>query len=197
MKKPVDLLQVGRLLNPGPVAIVSVAYRDRYNIMPVAWVTPAGFAPPMVAMAISPLRYTHDLVRRSNEFALNIPGRSLLNQVQRLGQISGHQVENKLKVVGWNQLDPEVIRTPLIAECLAHIECVLVTMVEVGDHTLFIGEVQAAQAEEAAFRGKWLLPAEAEELCPLHFLGETDFGILKPVGRAEGAGESSTPPQET
>lgn len=184
MKKSVDLLQVGRLLSPGPVAIVSVAYRDRYNIMPVAWLTSAGYAPPLVAVAISPLRYTHDLIRRSNEFALNIPGRSLLNQMQRLGKISGHQVEDKLKIVGWNRLEAEVIRTPLIEECLAHLECALVKMVELGDHTLFIGEVQAAQAEEAAFQGKWLLPAEAEELCPLHFLGETDYGILRPLGRS-------------
>ena len=57
----------------------------------------------------------------------------------------------------------------MIAECLGHLECVLYDQKTWGDHTLFVGEVVGARAEEDFFRDRWL--AEKEDFGTVHHLG--------------------------
>jgi flavin reductase (DIM6/NTAB) family NADH-FMN oxidoreductase RutF len=54
---------------------------------------------------------------------------------------------------------------PLIPDCLAHIECELVTSHEAGDHTILIAEVQYA---EIALNDRPLLLARLPRQCPNH-----------------------------
>lgn len=180
MKVEVPLRRVTRFLNPGPVVLVTAKYRDRTSVMPAAWVIPLSARPPLVGVAIHPARFTHDLVRRSGQFALNVPGRPLAEAVARLGSVSGHDVDDKLALVGLTPADPKQIDAPLIEECLAWLECAVVDAFEVGDHTLFVGEVLVAQAEEDAFDETWLLTDE--EVKPLHHLGGGLYAVLdRPV----------------
>lgn len=180
MKVEVSLRRVTRLLNPGPVVLLTARYRDRINVMPAAWVVPLSAQPPLVGVAIHPARFTHDLVRRGEQFALNVPGRRLAEAVARLGSVSGHDVDDKFALAGLTPADPRAIDTPLIEECLAWLECAVVDAFEVGDHTLFVGEVLVAQAEEDAFDETWLLTDE--EVKPVHHLGGGLYAVLeKPI----------------
>ena len=52
-----------RLLNPGPVTLVSVAFRDERNAASVAWAMPLSMEPPLVGVALHPERHTTDMVR--------------------------------------------------------------------------------------------------------------------------------------
>ncbi len=170
MKKELERLRAYRLLEPGALCLVTVRYRDKVNTMPAAWTAPVSYHPPRVGIAIAPSHLTHDLIRRSEAFALNFPGRPLAEAVHRAGQLSGNDVDNKIEALGLTEADPDAIDAPLIEECLAHIECGLIEAIELGDHTWFVGEILAAKAEEAAFDETWLLP-EDEELKPLLHLG--------------------------
>ena len=58
---------------------------------------------------------------------------------------------------------------PWVDKCLAALECGPIDGIDVGDHTLFLGEVVGAWAEESAFDRFWKL--EEEELSPLQHLG--------------------------
>lgn len=61
-----------RLLHPKLVVlVVSIGKDGRANVMPAAWVTPVSVNPPLVAVAISPKRYTYKLIKESGEFTLN------------------------------------------------------------------------------------------------------------------------------
>jgi flavin reductase (DIM6/NTAB) family NADH-FMN oxidoreductase RutF len=53
---------------------------------------------------------------------------------------------NKFDATGLTPKPAKHVRPPIIAECLAHLECRVVQDIEVGDHHLFIGEVLAAYA---------------------------------------------------
>lgn len=176
MKVEVPLKRAMRLLGPGPVVLVTAKYRDRINVMPAAWVVPLSAQPPLVGVAIHPARFTHDLVRRSEQFALNVPGRSLAEAVGKLGSVSGHDVDDKFALAGLTPAEPQEIDAPLIEECLAWLECAVVDAFEVGDHTLFVGEVLAARAEQDAFDETWLLTDE--EVKPLHHLGGDFYAVL-------------------
>lgn len=177
MKKDVPIARATRLINPGPVVLVTARHRDRMAVMPAAWAMPLSKAPPLVGVALHAARFTLEVVKSSQQFALNLPGRALVQDVRKLGAVSGHDVEDKFTLVGFSLAEPQQTNAPLIEQCLGWIECGLVDAVEVGDHILCVGEVLAAQAEEEAFDEAWLL--EEEELKPIHHLGSNLFAVLE------------------
>ncbi len=180
MKKvEIPLSQALRLINAGGVVLVTSRYKDRENVMSASWVTPLSFSPPLVGVAIHPARFTHDLIKKSEQFAINIPNLPLLKAVEICGTYSGRDVDKfaKAKITPVDALELDV---PLVEECIGHIECVLTDAFTTGDHTLFVGQVVAAQVVEGAFDKVWKL--EEEELKPLHHLGGQFYAVLnKPI----------------
>lgn len=182
-KEEIPVSQASRLINPGPVVLVTAQLKGKPNIMPAAWVTPISFDPPLVGLCVSPLRYTHEMIYKTEEFALNIPTVELLKQVVYCGDVSGRDVD-KFKETGLRPADPRVIQAPLIEECIGHIECGVVNAYPLGDHTLFVGEVQAVQVDKEAFDERWLL--KVREAKPLHHLGGKFFAVLEePIEASE------------
>ena len=175
MKMNVPLERAHRLLAPGALAIVTAAYRDTFTMTPVQWAMPASLSPGLVAVSLHLEHYATELVRRSDEFALNFATRDLLNQVMTMATVSGRDAD-KWELTGLRMQDPLSISVPLIEECIAHIECMVVHSVAPGDHAIFFGEIVAAQAEESAFDEHWLL--EDMETKPLHHLGKSLFSVL-------------------
>lgn len=176
MKKvEIPLVKASRLINAGPVVLITSQYKDKANVMTAAWITPLSFRPPLVGVAIHPARFTHELIKKSEQFAINVPGISLLKAVEICGTYSGKEVD-KFAKAGITPVDALEIDVPLVEECLGHIECVLVDTFIVGDHTLFVGQVVAASVAEGAFDDVWIL--EDEEAKPLHHLGGSFYALL-------------------
>ncbi|HEY8885277.1 MAG TPA: flavin reductase family protein [Chloroflexota bacterium] len=175
MKKPIPVNLALRLIVPGVVALVTAEYRGRTDLTTMSWLAPVGREPPMVALAVHPSTMCHDLIKRSQEFALNIASSDILKQLVTCGRISGNQMD-KLQQTGLDLADPIALRTPLIEQCIAHLECALINTYQPGDHTIFIGQVAYAMAEEQAFDEYWRL--EEKDLKPLHHLGGFLFGTL-------------------
>lgn len=170
-----DVADARRLLTPGPVGIVTTAWRDMVNAAPIAWMMPLSMQPPLVAMAVHPHRHTADMLRFSEEFAINIPGPTLLKQVAYLGSLSGLD-NNKLEAAALETLQPLSVQAPLIDGCLAWIECGVEDVQRYGDHTLFVGRVVKVQALDEAYAGGWKL--EQREFSPLIYLGGTRYSVL-------------------
>ncbi len=167
--------QALRLINAGGVVLVTSRYKDRENVMSASWNTPLSFSPPLVGIAIHPARFTHDLIKKSEQFALNIPTVSLLKAVEICGTYSGRDVD-KFAKANLTPVDALEIDVPLIEECIGHIECVLTDAFTTGDHTFFVGQVVAASVAEEAFDKVWKL--EIEDLKPLHHLGGDYYAVL-------------------
>ncbi|HEY7466137.1 MAG TPA: flavin reductase, partial [Dehalococcoidia bacterium] len=75
MRRNLDELDARRLLGGGPVLLVSSSYRGRHNVMPVAYAMNLSIVPPLIGIALHPGRHTTDIIRKTNEFAINIPTR--------------------------------------------------------------------------------------------------------------------------
>ncbi len=175
-KVDVELSRAYRLIEAGPVVLLTAQYRGKKNVMPAAWVTPVSSNPPLVVVAVYPGRYTHGLIQKSGQFALNIPPRPLAEQVKKAGEVTGEELD-KFLTIGLTPYEGKQVNAPLIAECIGHLECGVIDTVHVGDHTLFVAEVVGATAEEAAFNGEtWTLVDEAVK--PLHHLGGNTFAML-------------------
>ena len=170
-----DETDARRLLNPGPVAIVTTSWRGMANAAPIAWTAPLSIAPPLVGCVIHPHRHTADMIRFSEEFAINIPGPDLLKQTAFLGSQTGLNV-NKLESAGLELFNAQRIEAPLIEGCLAWIECGLQDVIAIGDHTLFVGKVVRVQALDEAYAQVWKL--EQRRYSPLTFIGGAKYAVI-------------------
>ena len=180
-KQVLDPMMAARLLEPGPLALLTSRHRSAENVMTQSWMLPLSLDPAVVGVAIHPARLSHDYVGRSEFFGLSIPTADLLSAVHRCGIESGRD-SNKFVSAGLTPLDPLEIEAPLIEGCVAHIECGVIDRMSFGDHDLFVGEVLAVQAEEESFKERWLVEVDAGQV--LHHLRADHYAVLSRPYRA-------------
>lgn len=176
MRAAVALSHAYRLINHGPVTLVSSAHDGARNVMAAAWAMPLDFDPPKVAVVIDANTFTRQLVTASGEFALNIPCRIQAPQVLAAGSTSGRDGD-KFASAGLAVLPAERIGAPLVAGCVAWLECkVLPRPDNEQRHDLFLAEVVAAQADDRVFRdGRWVF--DDDGLRTLHYFGGGSFAV--------------------
>lgn len=165
-----------RLIVSGPVLLLTTQWRGKSDVAPIAWSMPLSADPPLIGVCVHPGRHTYDMIRFSEEFALNIPGPELLNHVAYFGSVSGRDVD-KLDLTKLPTLSARKVEAPLLDGCVAHIECGVEDTIRTGDHTLFVGRVLAVAADDEAFAETWLLSGDER---PLHYLGGLSYATLGP-----------------
>ena len=165
-----------RLLVAGPLVLLTTKWRTAQNVMPAAWTTPLSAVPPLVGVCVHPSRHTHDMIRFSEEFVLNIAWPRLLNHAAYDGSVSG-RVADKLDLSKLPTFKARKVEAPLLEGCVGYIECGLQDAIGLGDHTLFVGRVLAVTVEEAAYNELWLLDDPDER--PLHYLGGFTYAALE------------------
>ena len=117
------------------------------NIIAVSFCMPVSKEPPLIACAIGRATYSYKLIVNTKEFIVNVPSENLKGEIYYCGLHSGHHVD-KFKETGLTPQPARKVRVPIIDECVAHMECKLKQEIEVGDKSLFIGEVVEAYADE-------------------------------------------------
>jgi flavin reductase (DIM6/NTAB) family NADH-FMN oxidoreductase RutF len=125
----------------------------------------------MIAIAVAPARFSHDLIADSGEFVVNIPGSGLLQAVWFCGTKSGRDCD-KFAEAGLTAVPARAVGAPLVAECFGHAECKVIDAPTAGDHTVFMGEVVAVSVESNAFDGHLRLRRPYHTL---HHLGGPEF----------------------
>jgi flavin reductase (DIM6/NTAB) family NADH-FMN oxidoreductase RutF len=128
------------ILLPRPTVLVTcLDDNGNPNIITVAWISPVSHEPLVVAIAISPKRYSHDLIDRRREFVVNLPSIHMAEYSNWCGRKSGRKYD-KFTESSWTPEPGKTISTPHIAQCYAFLECKVIQQVITGDHTTFFGE---------------------------------------------------------
>jgi flavin reductase (DIM6/NTAB) family NADH-FMN oxidoreductase RutF len=165
-----------RLLHPMHTVLVSsVGRRGKPNIITLAWAMPTSISPPLLAISVSPRRYSYSLIEKTKEFVVNIPTMDILRETFFCGVVSGRE-RDKFKETGLTALPARKVRPPIIKECVAHLECKLHSQFQTGDHTIFIGEVIEAYANKGAFTKKYNI----KKAKMIMHLGGNEFATLEP-----------------
>lgn len=122
------------------------------NIIAVSLCMPVSKEPPLIACAIGKEFYSTKLIEDTKEYVVNVPPEGLKRQIYYCGSHSGYQVD-KFKETDLTPLSARSVRSPIIDECIAHMECKVNQEIETGDKNLFIAEVIEAYADEDIARG--------------------------------------------
>jgi flavin reductase (DIM6/NTAB) family NADH-FMN oxidoreductase RutF len=142
-KKSLPLARVYRLLEPGPVVLVTTAGKERANVMAMSWHAMMEFEPPLVGCVISNRNFSFGLLKATKECVINIPTVQLAAKVVGCGNTSGRTVD-KFRRFGLTPVPASRVRAPLIAECHASLECRVADARLVAKYNFFILEVLRA-----------------------------------------------------
>lgn len=137
----------GTMLYPVPAVMITCKYGDIENIITVSWVGTICSNPPMVSISIRPDRYSYELIKKSGEFVINIPGKSLAFAADFCGVKSGRDVD-KFSHLKLNKEKANNVNVPLIKEAVISIECKVKDVIELGSHHMFIADVVGVDVEQ-------------------------------------------------
>ena len=159
-----------RPVYPSPAGLItSVDANGRPNVITLGEVFNVSIVSPViVGIAIAKPRYSHELISACGEFVVNLPTAAMVETVDRCGCVSGRDVD-KFAEFDITAVPATHVAPPLIAECPISVECRLLSVQEVGDHDLFLGEVLAEHVNEDALDADGqVLVDKLDTLCYLH-----------------------------
>lgn len=139
----------GNMLYPVPAVMVSCGRgKEKPNIITVAWAGTVCSDPAMLSISVRPERYSYDIIKETGEFVVNLVTKELVFATDYCGVKSGRDVD-KFKEMKLTPLVSQKIAAPGIAESPVNIECRVVQTVELGSHTMFLGEVVGVTVEDS------------------------------------------------
>jgi flavin reductase (DIM6/NTAB) family NADH-FMN oxidoreductase RutF len=134
---------IRRFLEPGPIVLVSSAWKGQTNIMTMGWHTVMEFSPSLIGCVIAGSNHSFDMIRRSKQCVINVPTLDLAKSVVAIGNCSGRDVD-KFAAFKLTPLPGTQVKAPRIAECHANFECRLFDARLVDKYNFFILEVVKA-----------------------------------------------------
>jgi len=150
--KKADLQEFRRLCaRPERIVWAVAEHEGRRSICPLGWKMNTSISPPMMAISVAPARFTHDLIADSGEVVLAWPGEDLAEATLLCGTRSGRDMD-KFKEANLTPMRGECVGAPLVAECIANLECRVADRMTTGDHTVFGVEILAAWVNERGGR---------------------------------------------
>lgn len=137
----------GTLLAPVPPALISCGTVEKPNVMTVAWTGIINSEPPLTYVSIRPSRYSHELIKKSGEFVINLPTLALVTATDFCGVKSGRNVD-KFKEMNLTPLPCSSVKAPQIAESPVSLECKVKEVKSFGTHDMFLAEITAVNVDD-------------------------------------------------
>lgn len=126
---------------PHGLYICGVKDGEEVNGFTASWVMQASFAPPLVINCVKADSTSHAMLKASGVFALSVLEDGQKDLAQNFFKPL-RRVGNKFENIEFYP-GPET-GCPIIKDTLGYVECKVISAVEEGDHTVFVGEVIGA-----------------------------------------------------
>jgi flavin reductase (DIM6/NTAB) family NADH-FMN oxidoreductase RutF len=138
---PVD--EARRFLEPGPIVLVSSAWKDETNIFTMGWHGMMGYD--IIGCYIWDANYSYNMIKKSKQCCINVPETHLLDVAVSIGNSTGSEID-KFAEFGLTPQDAKKVQAPIIKECYANFECEVMDTRMVNQYSFFILQIVAARA---------------------------------------------------
>ena len=138
--------KAGTFLYPIPAVMISCGTMEKSNIITVAWTGIINTNPAMVYISVRPTRFSHEIIKKSKEFVINLTDENLVYAADWCGVKTGENTD-KFKEMKLSKEKAEFVKCPMIKESPVSIECKVIEIKEFGSHNMFIAEVLAIHAD--------------------------------------------------
>lgn len=137
----------GTVLYPVPAVMVSCGTMEEKNIITVAWTGTVNSDPAMTYVSIRPSRHSHQIIKESGEFVINLVTERLAYACDFCGVKSGRDMD-KFAEMHLTAQPGNAVSAPIIAESPVNIECKVKEIIPLGTHDMFLAEVVSVQVSE-------------------------------------------------
>ena len=139
-----------RVLWTMPSGLYVVGSRSglKRNLMTINWVSPVSFEPKLLAISVEKTAFTHELIAEGQVFALSTVSREDRAIVRKFTKPV--EVDPDAMTLNGFPFHDGLTGAPILDQAPAYVDCEVRQTVDVGNHSLFIGEVVDAgfQADE-------------------------------------------------
>jgi flavin reductase (DIM6/NTAB) family NADH-FMN oxidoreductase RutF len=155
------------ILLPSPVLIIGTYDSEgKPNIMNAAWGGIASSKPPCISVSLREATLSYHNIIQTGAFTVNIPSEKYLKEADLVGLVSGRE-HDKFKETGLTPEKSKLVNAPIVQEFPYALECNLVRQIELGSHTIFIGEIVGIIADSEVLSLKQL--PDIEKVRPMMF----------------------------
>ena len=182
-------IRIGPYLYPMPVVLVGADVKKKPNFMPIAWVSIVEHKPPMISISAHQSHYTNKGIEENRSFSINTPNEDMIVPMDFCGLKSGSDSD---KSSVFEVFYGELKNVPMIKESPLNLECEVVHSYDTKKgHTIFIGEIKHAYADEDILQNG--IP-EITKLNPIIFsMNDNNYWkVGKHLGRAWSIGKNFT-----
>ncbi|AEA12504.1 flavin reductase [Thermoproteus uzoniensis 768-20] len=120
---------------PTDVSVVTTAYRGAFYGLTANSFISLSLNPPLVLVAIDKRARTHEAVKGSGVYAVNILAHDMEEIARRFATAPPEERFRDLKLAF------AATGVPILADALAYLDCEVVAEYPGGDHTIFVGRV--------------------------------------------------------
>jgi len=169
---------------PAPVWVIGTFDpRGKPNAMTAAWAGICCSTPPCLAVSLRKATYTYGNLVARQAFTVSVPSEAYLKQADYFGMVSGKS-QDKFAATGLTPVKSDLVDAPYVDEFPLVLECRLIHTLEIGLHTLFVGEIMDVKAEAAVLDEAGL--PEIEKVRPCVYSPERRVynGVGGQLGRA-------------
>ncbi len=177
---PKKIWKPGTMIYPIPAVLVTCTDAEgNNNIVTVAWTGTISTDPAMAYISLKPSRYSHDIIKTSKEFVINLTTESLVKATDYCGIKSGRDVD-KFKEMHLTPEKASKVNAPLIKESPINIECKVKKILPLGSHDMFIANVLAVNIDDQYMDNKNKFHLDASN--PICYSHGQYYGLKKSLG---------------
>lgn len=124
---------------PSGLYIVGSRAGERRNGMTLNWASQFSFDPKLVGIGVEQSAFTHELITAGNVFSLCLVAREDRAIVRKFTKPVDVDVE--ARTLNGFAFHDGVTGAPILDQAVAYLDCEVRQAVEIGEHTLFLGEI--------------------------------------------------------
>jgi len=124
---------------PSGLYVVGSRAGDRRNGMTLNWATQLAFDPKLVGIAVEQAAFTHELVADGRVFSICIIDREDRAIVRKFTKPV--DVDTDARTLNGFPYHDGVTGAPILDQAVAYLDCEVRQAVDLGEHSLFIGEI--------------------------------------------------------
>ncbi|HOW15807.1 flavin reductase family protein [Methanosarcina sp.] len=160
------------------------------NAMTVAWGGICCSNPPCITVSLRKATYSYAGIMENKAFTVSIPSEDYVKETDYFGIASGRD-EDKFGCACLTPVRSELVPAPYVGEFPVILECKLLHSLEVGLHTMFVGEIVDIKAEESVLDENG--NPDIEKIKPVIYGtgNRSYYGIGSNLGKAFSIGKKS------
>jgi flavin reductase (DIM6/NTAB) family NADH-FMN oxidoreductase RutF len=133
---------------PNALALVGSRSGEEWNGMTASWITQVSMEPVLIGVAVDNKAVTHRLIREGGAFSVNLWSPEDTKAFVKFSKPATREGQT----LNGRPVREGATGVPVFEEAIAWVECSVRQAIDLGTHTLFVGEVVAAGINDDAQR---------------------------------------------